>query len=76
MNKPMTLDEKFVVLHEAHALRDSGDIEGYNRVMKTVPVPDYLAKVIKEKVGLDFLLQLGWNLSEAEEKFGAAWLCK
>jgi hypothetical protein len=41
-----------------------------------MPMPPYLAKVIKEKIGLDFLLSGGWNLSEAEEEFVSAWLCR
>jgi hypothetical protein len=36
--------------------------------MKTASVPPYIAKVIKEKAGAEYLA--GWNLSEAEAKFG------
>jgi hypothetical protein len=39
-----------------------------------MPLPPYLAKVIKEKVGLDSLLSLGWNLSEVEAEYGKDWL--
>jgi len=53
---------------------DAGDREGYDRVMKTAPLPPYIAKVIKEKVGLDCLLKLGWNLSEVEAEYGSDWL--
>ena len=70
----MTLDEKYDVARRAFALLDAGDREGYDRVLKTAPLPPYLAKVIKEKVGLDALLSLGWNLSEVEAKYGSAWL--
>ena len=42
--------------------------------MKTAPLLPYLAKVIKEKVGLDFLLSTGWNMSEVEAEFGPDWL--
>ena len=58
----------------AFELLDAGDREGYDHVMKTAPLPPYLAKVIKEKVGLDCLLKLGWNLSEVEAEFGSDWL--
>ena len=70
----MTLDEKFAISHKAIALKQAGDYEGYMRLMKTVPVPYYIAKVIKEKVGADFLIKEGWNLSEAEAEFGPNWL--
>jgi len=72
----MTLDEKLAISNKAFELLDSGDREGYYRLMRTAPMPPYLAKVYKEKIGLDFLLSLGWNLSEVEAEFGTSWLNK
>ena len=74
MPKTMTLDEKLAISCKAAELWQAGDREGYISLMKTAPMPPYIAKVIKEKIGLDFLLNGGWNLSETEEKFGSAWL--
>jgi len=70
----MTLDEKLDISRKAFELLDAGDREGYHRVMKTTPLPPYLAKVLKEKVGADFLIDAGYNLSEAEAEFGQNWL--
>ncbi len=70
----MTLDEKLDIGCKAAALWNAGDKEGYTRLTKTMPMPPYLAKVMKEKVGVEYLLNSGWNLSEAEEEFGAGWL--
>jgi hypothetical protein len=39
-------------------------------------MPPYLAKIAKEKIGSDFLINGGWNLSEAEAEFGKDWLTK
>jgi len=72
----MTLDEKLAISCKAAALRQAGDEEGASRLLKTAPLPPYLAKVVKEKVGLDCLLQLGWNLSEVEAEFGHDWLSR
>ena len=72
----MTLDEKLALSNKAIKLKQAGDREGYQNLMKTLPMPPYIAKVMKEKVGLDFLLNGGWNLSEVEAKFGSAWLSK
>jgi hypothetical protein len=72
----MTLDEKLDIAIKAAAMRDAGDEEGASRLMRTTPLPPYLAKIAKEKIGLDFLLSLGWNLSEVEAEFGSAWLSK
>jgi len=74
MSQTMTLDEKLAIACKAAALHDAGDREGYIRLMKTAPIPPYIAKVIKEKVGADFLIKEGWNLSEAEAEFGNNWL--
>jgi hypothetical protein len=70
----MTLDEKMDTLMKAIELRKAGDEEGYSRLTRSGPLPPYIAKVYKEKIGLDFLLSLGWNLSEAEAEFGSTWL--
>jgi len=74
MPQTMTLDEKLAIACKAAALRNAGDKEGENRLIKTVPLPPYIAKVIKDKVGSDYLINSGWNLSEAEAKFGSNWL--
>ena len=76
MPQTMTLDEKLAIGCKAVELSKAGDEEGYMRLMKTVPIPPYIAKVIKEKVGADFLVKEGWNLSEAEAEFGNGWLNK
>ena len=70
----MTLDEKLAISNKACSLAKAGDHEGYIRIMKTAPMPPYLAKIIKEKVGLDCLISTGWNLSEVEAEFGSDWL--
>ena len=70
----MTLDEKLARSNKALDLLDAGDREGYSRLIRTAPLPPYLAKVFKEKVGADFLIDGGFNLSEAEAEFGRDWL--
>jgi hypothetical protein len=70
----MTLDEKLAISCKAAALRNAGDREGFSRIMKTAPMPPYLAKIYKEKIGVKELIESGWNLSEAEAEFGSDWL--
>ena len=76
MNQTMTLDEKLAIGCKAAELWQAGDEEGYMRLMKTIPMPPYLAKVFKEKVGLDILLKTGWNFTEVEAEFGSGYLSK
>jgi len=70
----MTLDEKLAISNKAFTLLDAGDREGFSRLLRTIPMPPYLAKVAKETIGLDFLINGGWNLSEVEAEFGSNWL--
>jgi len=70
----MTLDEKLAIGCKAAELRNAGDEEGHDRLIRSIPMPPYLAKVMKEKVGIDYLINGGWNLSEAEAEFGSTWL--
>jgi len=72
----MTLNEKVDTAYKAALLSKAGDEEGYDRLIKTIPLPPYLAKIIKEKVSLEVLLNGGWNLSEVEAEFGHSWLNK
>ena len=74
MPETMTLDEKLAISIKAGELWRAGDEEGYINLMKTAPMPSYLAKVMKETMGADFLIKSGWNLSEAEAEFGYNWL--
>ena len=75
-SQTMTLDEKLSIINQAFALKEAGDREAYNHLMKTVPLPPYLAKIAKEKIGLEFFTRTGWNLSEAEAEFGQDWLSR
>jgi hypothetical protein len=72
----MTLDEKLAISCKAAELRKAGDYEGYDRLIKTIPLPPYLAKVMKEKVGMEFFRRYNWNLSEVEAEFGPDYISK
>ena len=74
MPQTMTLDEKLDISVKACKLYHAGDKEGFSRLIRTAPMPPYLAKIFKEKVGVKPLLESGWNLSEAEAEFGPDWL--
>ena len=74
MTETMTIDEKLDISCRAAALRKAGDEEAATRLLRTAPMPPYLAKVLKEKMGADFLIKGGYNLSEAEAEFGRNWI--
>jgi len=70
----MSIHDKLVISNKALALKEAGDNDGYSRLVRSIPMPPYLAKVMKEHVGTDYLINGGWNLSEAEAEFGPGWL--
>jgi hypothetical protein len=72
----MTLDEKLAIDCKAAELRKAGDEEVASRLIRSMSMPPYLAKIYKEKVGVKQLIESGWNLSEAEVEFGPNWLDK
>ena len=73
-SETMTVAEKLAITAKAFERLDAGDRDGYSRLTRSIPMPPYLAKVAKEKIGADFLVDGGWNLSEAEAEFGPDWL--
>jgi hypothetical protein len=72
----MTEREKADIFMEAHRLRAEGFEKEAIAVQKQAPIPPFLAKVFKEYVGADYLIQSGWNLAEAEAEYGPDWLTR
>jgi len=72
--KKMTEREKADITLKAFALQDEGKRDEADKLLKTIPVPPFLAKIGKDVYGADFLVNGGYNLSEAEAEYGEGWL--
>ena len=72
--RALTEDEKVDIMMKSFELRDAGDEAGAHKLMTLIPLPSWLAKIMKEKVGADFLIEQGYDLSEAEAEYGPGWL--
>jgi hypothetical protein len=72
----MTLKEKLAITMKAIELQKAGKEGDATTLERSIPLPPYLAKIAKEKIGVDFLISGGWNLLEAEEKYGKDWLTR
>ncbi|GHU93228.1 hypothetical protein FACS189479_04250 [Spirochaetia bacterium] len=70
----MTLQEKLAIGVKSLDLREAGQLEEADRVWKQIPLAPYLAKWCKDMIGPEFLIQGGYNLSEAEAEYGPDWL--
>jgi hypothetical protein len=75
-NKPMTLHEKLETGVKAIALEKQGKLEEARKLERQIPLAPFLAKFAKEKIGVDFLIEQGFNLVEAEAEFGKNWLAR
>jgi hypothetical protein len=72
----MTIQEKLAIGVKSHELWVAGKEEEATVLRRTIPLAPHLAKIAKEKIGVDFLINGGWNLAEAEAKFGKDWLTR
>jgi hypothetical protein len=74
--KIMSLKERLAIGVKAHELREAGKEDEALALDMTIPLAPFLAKIAKEKIGPEFLLKSGLNLSEAEAEFGKNWLTR
>jgi hypothetical protein len=72
----MTLQQKLAIGVKSLDLQEAGQFEEADRVWKQIPLAPYLAKWCKDMIGPEFLIQCGYNLSEAEAEFGQDWLTR
>ena len=72
----MTMEEQAAIGLKAIELKKQGKLEEYDRMMKQIPLPPYLAKFAKDYFGADCLIKTGWNLTEANIEYGSDWLTK
>jgi hypothetical protein len=72
----MTDLEKAAILTRVWELRDAGKEKEAHALQATIPLQPYLAKVAKKLHGADYLIEAGYNLSEAEAAFGSDWLTR
>ena len=73
-SKLMTDHEKADIIMRSIEMYNAGQREEANELRRTVPLQPWLAKFTKEKMGVDVLLALDWNLAEAEAEYGSDWL--
>ncbi|MDR0909206.1 MAG: hypothetical protein LBM77_05510 [Spirochaetaceae bacterium] len=70
----MTFEEKLAIDARYIELDEAGRHEEAMEVAKTRPLSPALAMVLKQRLGKAWVLNSGWNLAEAEAKFGQGWL--
>ena len=74
VHKLMTEQEKADIVMRSIELQEAGKKEEALELRRTIPLPPYMAKLIKEQQGTEFLIKYGYNLAEAEVAYGTGWL--
>jgi hypothetical protein len=74
--KEMTLGEKLDLMVKSIELEKAGQLEEAEKVWSQIPIAPYLAKWAKDMMGTEFLIETGFNLSEAEMEYGKDWLTR
>lgn len=67
-------EETMAILRQATAATDRGDKAEFKRLVRLFPLPAYLAKTLKDLYGKEYVLNFGYDLSEAEARYGKDWL--
>jgi hypothetical protein len=70
----MTEDEKVEIATRAMKLRAEGKEDEARVLNRSIPMTPFMAIYWKKEMGKDFLIKGGWNLAEAEAKYGPGWL--
>lgn len=70
----MTLEEKWNLLDAIEKAEDASDEAEAGRLMRELPLAPGLAKIAKEMYGKEYLINRGYNLTEANAEFGDGWL--
>lgn len=70
LSHAQTLD----IIVEAQSARRLGNSEEYMRLIQQIPLAPHLAMVAKEIWGKEYLLQSGFDLTEADARYGKYWL--
>jgi hypothetical protein len=73
----MTLHERLDLLMKVMELEKQGKPEEAAKMHREmVPMLPYMAKWAKDHLGADWLIEGGWNLSEANAEYGDDWLTR
>ena len=70
----MPIEEKLDILVKMIELEEQGKDDEAFKLRKKFPLPAHMGEYAKKYLGLDFLKNCGWNMSEVEAKYGKDFL--
>ena len=76
MNVVMGKEEINDLMNLSRKLRAEGREEEATKVAMKIPLAPHLAMALKEVYGAEYVRNAGFNLADAEVKYGTNWLDK
>lgn len=73
-DRDFTQKEVYALACELSDAMDKGDEEEVQRLSSLFPVEPEIAKIFKEVYGKEFILEVGFDLTEANLRYGEGWL--
>jgi hypothetical protein len=70
----MTREQALDILNAINEATGRKDYAEAARLSRLFPLAPHLAKAVKDMYGKDYLLSLGYDLSEADAEYGAGWI--
>lgn len=69
-----THEERLTIIERSLAAAESGNDEESQRIIQQLPLAPHIAKAAKDVMGVEYLLNSGFDLSRAEAEYGKNWL--
>lgn len=69
-----THEERLNIIHDYNAASQAGKDDDALKIIQQLPIAPHIARAVKEVMGTEYLLNSGFDLSEAEAKYGKNWL--
>ncbi len=73
-NGGMSKEEYYDLNDQLRAAEARGDEKEYDRIARLIPITADVAMAVKEVYGKDFIVSAGFDVTEADLKFGEGWL--
>ncbi len=73
-DRDFTEEEYEQLSDKIDAAEERGDFEEFDRLMKILPIEPRVLKAFAVGYGKDFIIESGYDLTEANLEFGEGWL--
>ncbi len=70
----MGKEERAQLFDQYLEMCDAGNREKADDILIRIPLSPWLAKVVKKRLGIQYMREAGFNLSDAVDAFGMEWL--